>query len=57
MRTSSGHDLPTITPGAAKAQVASFEHNHIGDASLRQLQRGVDTRETATDDIGINVAF
>ncbi|MCY1186567.1 hypothetical protein D9M73_274500 [compost metagenome] len=53
------HDLPAVAPGAAIAQVAGFEHDNVGHALFRQLQRGVDAGEPAADDhdIGLDVAF
>ncbi|MNN55316.1 hypothetical protein D3C81_1701860 [compost metagenome] len=53
------HDLPAVAPGAAIAQIAGFEHDNVGHALFRQLQRGVDAGEPAADDhdIGLDVAF
>ncbi|MNH16246.1 hypothetical protein D3C79_758780 [compost metagenome] len=57
--TDAGHDLPAVAPGAAKAQVAGFEHDDVGDAFFRQLQGRVDPGKAAADDdhVGVHVLF
>src|SRR3990167_357482 len=39
------HDLPAVATGAAEAEVAPFQHDDVGNALLRQFQRGIDTGE------------
>ena len=43
------HDLPAIAASAAKAQVARFQHDDIGDAFFGEFQRGIDAGETAAN--------
>lgn len=50
-----GHHLAAVAPGAAVAQIAAFENGDVGDALLRQLQRGVDAGEAAADDHHVDV--
>src|SRR5690606_14355909 len=44
-----GHHLTTVAAAATKTKVAGFKHDYIGDALLRQLERGVDAGEAAAD--------
>ena len=55
--TDTGHHLAAIAPGAAIAEMARFQHHHVGDALFRQLKGGVNTGEAAADNhhVGFNI--
>jgi len=54
-----GHDLPAVASGAAKTQVARFQHDDVGDAFFRQFKGCVDAGKAAADDhhVGVYVLF